>query len=184
MAMGWGGDGFYIPRPHTWFSYFYSLSYPYPTGMRNFGDPRPRIEYFFWKKIEVFLQSLEKCCNALFNNMFTLTFVKLIDLFASLNINGSFYNTTIIKQNNMTYQHKLIFCIRNGFEYGSGWVPIYSLPVQYPCFEIGENPNSYPNPIKTKKNSSNWVWFGLRVWVLFHAYSKRNIFRLILFCII
>jgi len=31
--------------------------------------------------------------------MFTLTFVRPIDLVVSLNINGSFYNTTIIKQN-------------------------------------------------------------------------------------
>jgi len=29
----------------------------------------------------------------------------------------------------------------------SGWVPIYPLPVPYPCFEIGEN----PNPVKTGK---------------------------------
>jgi len=34
---------------------------------------------------------------------------------------------------------------------GSGWVPIYPLPVPYPCFEIGENPNSYPNLVKTGK---------------------------------
>jgi hypothetical protein len=42
--------------------------------------------------------------------MFTLTFIRPIDLGAPLNINGSFYNTRIIKQNNMTYQHKIIFC--------------------------------------------------------------------------
>jgi len=35
--------------------------------------------------------------------MLTLTFVRPIDLVAPLNINGSFYNTTIIKQNNMFY---------------------------------------------------------------------------------
>jgi len=50
----------------------------------------------------------------------TLTFVRLIDLAAPLNINGSFYNTTIIKQNNMANQHKVIFCIRDGFGYGFG----------------------------------------------------------------
>jgi len=33
--------------------------------------------------------------------MLTLTFVKPIDLVAPLNINDSFYNTAIIKQNNM-----------------------------------------------------------------------------------
>jgi len=43
------------------------------------------------------LQTLEKCCNALSINMLTLTFVKPIDLVAPLNINDSFYNTTIIK---------------------------------------------------------------------------------------
>jgi len=35
MTMGRGGDGFYIPRPHTRFSYTYLLPYPYSTGMRN-----------------------------------------------------------------------------------------------------------------------------------------------------
>jgi len=59
--------------------------------------------------------------------MFTLTFVKPIDLIAHLNINGSFYNTTIIKQNNMIYQHKVVFCIRDGFGYGFGvgtYIPV------------------------------------------------------------
>jgi len=91
--------------------------------------------------------------------MFTLTFVRPIDLVAPLNINGSFYNTTITKQHNMAYQHKVIFCIRDGFGYmGSGWVPIYPLPVSYPCFEISENPNSYPNPVKTEKTCQ--IGFG------------------------
>jgi len=53
------------------------------------------------------LQPLEKCCNALFNNVLTLTFVRSIDLVVPLNINDSFYNTRIIKQNNMAYQHGL-----------------------------------------------------------------------------
>jgi len=34
---------------------------------------------------------------------------------------------------------------------GSGWVPIYPLPVPYPCFEIEKNSNPYPNPNKTGK---------------------------------
>jgi len=50
--------------------------------------------------------------------MFILAFVRPIDSVAHLNINDSFYNTTIIKQNNMTYQHKIIFCIRDEFGYG------------------------------------------------------------------
>jgi len=73
------------------------------------------------------LQALEKCSNALSSNMFTLSFVRLIDLVAPLNINGSFYNTTIIKQNNMTYQQKVIFYIRDGFgyEFGVGtYIPV------------------------------------------------------------
>jgi len=74
--------------------------------------------------------------------MFTLTFVILIDLVAPLNINGCFYNTAIIKQNNMAYQHKVIFCIRDEFEYGFGVGTNIPLPIPYPCFEIGENLNS------------------------------------------
>jgi hypothetical protein len=49
----------------------------------------------------------------------------------------------------MTYQHKVIFWIRDGFGYGFG-VSTY-IPVPYPCFEIGKNPNPYPNPVKTEK---------------------------------
>jgi len=59
--------------------------------------------------------------------MLTLTFVKPIHLVAPLNINGNFYNTTIFKQNNMTYQRKIIFCIRDGFGYGLGvgnYIPV------------------------------------------------------------
>jgi hypothetical protein len=53
--------------------------------------------------------------------MSTLTFVRPVDLVAPLNINDSFYNTAIIKQDNMTYQHKLvIFYIRDRFGYGFG----------------------------------------------------------------
>jgi len=83
--------------------------------------------------------------------MFTLTFVRPIDLVAPLNIKGNFYNTTIIKQNNMAYQHKVVICIQDGCG--------YPLPIPYLYFEIGENSNSYPNPVKTEKNLSNWGWF-------------------------
>jgi len=34
-ANGQGGDGFYIPRPHTLLTYTYPLLCAYPTGMRN-----------------------------------------------------------------------------------------------------------------------------------------------------
>jgi len=41
-----------------------------------------------------------------------------------------------------------------GLDPGSGWVPIYPLPVPNPCFEIGEN----PNPVKTGKTRQ--IGFG------------------------
>ena len=56
-----------------------------------------------------------------------LTFVRPIDLVSPLNINDSFYNTTIIKQNSMTYQHKVIFYIWDEFEYEFGvstYIPV------------------------------------------------------------
>jgi len=102
---------------------------PFPDG---FGYPRPilALNNFFNKKLKFFLQPLEKYCNALSNDMFTLTFIRPIDLVAPLNINGSFYNTTIIKQNNMTYQHKVFFFIRDEFAYEFG-VGTY-IPVTHP----------------------------------------------------
>jgi len=54
----------------------------------------------------------------------------------------------------MAYQRKVIFYIRDGFGYGFGVSTIYLLPVPYPCFEIGEN----PNPVKTGKTRQ--VGFG------------------------
>ena len=50
--------------------------------------------------------------------MFILTFIRPNDLVVPLNISGSFYDMTIIKQNNMVYQHKVIFNIQDGFGYG------------------------------------------------------------------
>jgi len=58
--------------------------------------------------------------------MFTLIFVRPNVLVAPLNINDSFYNITIIKQNNITYQYKIIFYIRDEFEYEFG--------VGYTCY--------------------------------------------------
>jgi len=137
MAMREGGDGFYILRPHTRFSYIYSLPYSYLTGMKNWTTspsptgsgilaPSPHRIIFLIKN-RSFFQPLEKCCNALSSNMLILTFVRSIDLVAHLNINGSFYNTAIIKQNKIAYQHKVIFCIRDGFEYRFGmstYIPV------------------------------------------------------------
>jgi len=57
----------------------------------------------------------------------------------------------IIKQNNIAYQHKVIFYIRDEFGYGFGignYIPVIR-PI--PCFEIGKNSNSYPNSIKIGK---------------------------------
>lgn len=59
--------------------------------------------------------------------MFTLKFFRPIDLVSPLNINGSFYNKAIIKQNNMAYQHKVVFCSWDGFGYGFGvgtYIPV------------------------------------------------------------
>jgi len=105
------------------------------------------------------LQHLEKCCNALSRNMLTLTFVWPIDLVSPLNINCSFYNPIIIKQNNMTYQHKVIFCIRDGFEYGF-WVGTY-IPVTRPILVFWNRgkPKPYQNPVKTWKTRQ--IRFGL-----------------------
>ncbi|AES76320.1 transmembrane protein, putative [Medicago truncatula] len=43
---------------------------------------------------------------------------------------------------------------------GSGWVPISPLPVPYPCFEIGENPNPYPNSAKAGNTRQNGFGMG------------------------
>jgi len=93
------------------------------------------------------LQLLEKCCNALSNNMLTLLFVRLVDLVAPLNIDGSFYNTAIIKQNNMAYQHNVIFYIR------------YGLYTHYPS-HTRVLKSGKPKPSQNGENTSNWVWFG------------------------
>ena len=53
MAMGRGGDEFYLPRPHTQFFSIYLLPYPYSTGMivpGGFGYPRPIPVPVFNKK--------------------------------------------------------------------------------------------------------------------------------------
>ena len=67
-----------------------------------------------------------------------------------------FINTTIIKQNNMTCQHKVIFYIWDEFEYGFG-VDTY-IPVTNLCFEIEENPYPDPNSIKMRKTCQ--IGFG------------------------
>ena len=69
-----------------------------------------------------------------------------------------FINMTIIKQNNMTYQHKIIFYIWDRFVYGFA-VGSYIFVTSCMCFEIGEKP--YPYKLsQNRKNLSNWVWFG------------------------
>jgi hypothetical protein len=47
---------------------------------------------------------------------------------------------------------------------GSGWLHISSLPFPYPYFEIGENPNSYPNPVKPGKTRQIGVGLGGYPW--------------------
>ena len=59
--------------------------------------------------------------------MFILIFVRPNDLVTPLSINDSFYDMTIIKQNNIAYQHKVIFYIRDGFGYEFGvntYIPV------------------------------------------------------------
>jgi len=92
--------------------------------------------------------------------MLTLTFVRPIDLVAPLNINGNFYNTTIINQNNMAYQHKAIFFIRDEFGYGfevSTYIPV-TCPI--PVFWNRRKLKLKPKPNQNGENPSNWIWFG------------------------
>ena len=106
------------------------------------------------------MQPLDKCCNALLNNILTLTFVRPIDLVAPLNINGSFYNTTTIKQITSHINIKVIFCIWDGFGYGFGvgtYIPI-TRPI--PVFLNRRKPKPIPKPSQNGENPSNWVWFG------------------------
>jgi len=59
--------------------------------------------------------------------MSTLTFVRLINLVAPLNINSSFYNTAIIKQITSHINIKIIFCVWDGFRFGFGvdtYIPV------------------------------------------------------------
>jgi len=90
--------------------------------------------------------------------MLTLTFVRLIDSAAPLNINDSFYNTTIIKQNNMAYQHKVIFYIQDEFGYGFGVGTYISITHLIPVFWNRRKPKPIPNLLKTGK--SRQVGFG------------------------
>jgi len=106
------------------------------------------------------LQPLEKCCNALSNNRFTLIFVRPINLVVPLNINDTFFNTAIIKQNNMAYQHKIIFCIRDGFGYGFGVGTNILVIRLIPVFRNRRKSKLIPNFSQNIENSLYWVWFG------------------------
>jgi len=67
---------------------------------------------------------------------------------------------TIIKQNNMTYQHKIIFYIWDGFEYGFGVGTYIPVTRSIPVFGNWGKPILVPKPSQTGENPSNWVWFG------------------------
>jgi len=55
--------------------------------------------------------------------------------------------------------NKLILCIWNGFGYEFRMdTYIFSLLIPYPCFEIEENLNTYPNSVKAGK--INQIGFG------------------------
>jgi len=76
--MGWGGDDFYLFRPHTLLSYTYPLLYLYPAWRRNqisfpsltnlgvLAPSHPRNEFFFWIKKSI-LQSRTQYCNAIYS---------------------------------------------------------------------------------------------------------------------
>jgi len=71
-----------------------------------------------------------------------------------------FINMTIIKQNNMAYQHKIIFYIWDGFGYGFGvgtYIPVTRL---IPVFWNRGKLIPIPKPSQNGENPSNWVWFG------------------------
>jgi len=62
---------------------------------------------------------------------------------------------TIIKQNNMTYQHKIIFYIWDGFEYGFR-VGTYILVTRFiTVFWNQRKPIPIPKPSQTGENPSN-----------------------------
>ena len=84
MEIRQGGDGFYLPRPHTLFSYIYMLSYSYTVGMRNrnpsmsptdssipASSPSPQLNNFFNKNKSNF-QPWAQCCNALSSKEMTV----------------------------------------------------------------------------------------------------------------
>jgi len=83
--------------------------------------------------------------------MFTLTFFRPIDLVTPLNINCSFYNTTIIKQNSMAYQHKVGFFIQDRFGYGFGVVTYIPVTRPIPVFWNRGKPKLIPKPSKNGK---------------------------------
>jgi len=47
---------------------------------------------------------------------------------------------------------------------GSGWEHVSPLPDPYPYYEIGENPNPYPNPVKSGKIRQIGVGLGGYPW--------------------
>jgi len=86
--------------------------------------------------------------------MFTLTFVRLIGLVAHLNINGSFYNTTIIKRITSHINIKVIFCIWDGFGYEFRVGVTHPIPV----FRNREKPILIPKP--SQNEETRQIEFG------------------------
>jgi len=70
-----------------------------------------------------------------------------------------FINMTIIKQNNMIYQHKIIFYIWDGFGYGFGVGTYIPVTCPIPVFWNREKPILVPKPSQNIENPSNWVWY-------------------------
>jgi len=80
--------------------------------------------------------------------MRTLTFVKPKDLVALLNISDSFYD--------MTYQHKIIFYIRDGFKYAY----LYTCYPSHIRVLKSEKMQTHTQTQSKRENPLNWVWYG------------------------
>jgi len=83
----------------------------------------------------------------------------------------------------MTYQQKVVFCIRDGFGYGFGvgtYIPV-TRPI--PVFCNRGKPKPIPKPSQNGENSSTWVWFGwITTGMSFVAMSISIISTILIYC--
>ena len=98
-----------------------------------------------------------------------LTFVKPNDLVAPLNINDSFDDMTIIKQNNMAYQHKVTFYIWDEFGVDT-YIPVTRVLKSEKTQTHTQTQSKRKNPIKL-----GLVWAGNRGYdFCCHAYLQQS----------